>query len=213
MTDQKNFVRTSETRYSRAMTAAEIAPESITEKQAEILSAATQAFDLHGYRRTSMDDIARQAGMSRSALYLHYRNKEDIFRHLVERFFAQAIRDMEQALNAPGQTPEQALSAAFRAKDGSLIELVFSSPHGAELMEAGLTLNPEIAQRAEGAKIAILTRWLQGLSMPPDIGPPETVARTILTSAMGLKFPGQTLEGYRQGQTHLARLFARAIAG
>ena len=187
--------------------------DKIKERQETIQAAAMQAFAAHGYRRTSMDDIARHTGMSRSALYLHYKNKEDIFRGLVETFFATAIADMEAALFAPGQTPEQALTAAFRAKDGALIDLVFASPHGLELMEAGATVTGDIMQRGEAAKIEILTRWLKTLNPPADIGPPETVARTILTSAMGLKYPGQTLEGYRQGQKHLARLFARAIAG
>lgn len=186
---------------------------SITDKQSDILAAALQAFAAQGYRRTSMDDIARHAGMSRPALYLHYRNKEDIFRTLVAQFCIQSVDGMEKALATPGQTPEEALAAAFRAKDGVLMDLVFTSPHGAELIEAGATLTAEIMQGGEAAKIGLLTRWLAGLTLPPDIGPPETVARTILTAAMGLKFPGQTLEGYRQGQRHLARLFARAIAG
>lgn len=188
-------------------------PDKISERQEHILAAAMQAFAAHGYRRTSMDDIARHTGMSRSALYLHYKNKEDIFRSLVETFFASAVKGMEQALFAPGQTPEQALIAAFRAKDGGLMELVFASPHGTELLEAGASVTCDIMQQGEAAKIAVLSRWLRTLNIPDDIGPPETVARTILTSAMGLKFPGQTLEGYRQGQQHLARLFARAIAG
>lgn len=185
----------------------------ISERQEIIQAAAMQAFAAHGYRRTSMDDIARHTGMSRSALYLHYKNKEDIFRALVETFFAQAIAAMEAALFTPGQTPEQALAGAFRAKDGALMELVFASPHGTELLEAGATVTGDIMQRGEAAKIEILTRWLKTLTLPQDIGPPETVARTILTSAMGLKYPGQTLDGYRKGQKHLACLFARAIAG
>lgn len=187
-------------------------PPALTEKQAEILAAATRAFALHGYRRSAMDDIAREAQMSRSALYLHYRNKEDIFRHLVEGAFARAIDGMDAALATPDQSVEQTLIAAFRAKDGAIIELILTSPHGDELMEAAQTVAADIFRQGEAVKIARLASWLSGLSLPPDIGPPETVARTILNAAMGLKFPGQTLEGYRQGQVHLARLFARAIS-
>lgn len=183
-----------------------------SDRQAAIMAAAFQAFATYGYRRTSMDDIARGAGMSRSALYLHYRNKEDIFRSLAGAYFAEAIAGMEAALFAPGQTPEQALIAAFRAKDGKFMDVVFGTPHGAELLDAGMTISCDLHQQAEAEKIALLTRWLTSLSLPPDVGPPETVARTIMASAMGLKFPGQTLEGYRQGQRHLARLIARAIA-
>ena len=59
----------------------------LPDRQDAILDAAFHAFATYGYRRTAMDDIARGAGMSRTALYLHYRNKEDIFRSLALRYF------------------------------------------------------------------------------------------------------------------------------
>ena len=183
------------------------------DRQDMILDAAFHAFATYGYRRTTMDDIARGVGLSRSALYLHYRNKEDVFRTLAVRYFNEAMDAMEAALMAPNQTPEQALVAAFIAKDGKFMDVVLGTPHGSELLDAGMTLTSDLAQVAETRKIAILARWLVALPMAEGIGPPEAVARTIMVSAMGLKFPGQTLDGYRQGQRQLARLFARAIAG
>lgn len=178
-----------------------------------ILDAAFHAFATYGFRRTTMDDIARGVGLSRSALYLHYRNKEDLFRKLAERYFTDALAAMEAALMAPGQTPEQALIAAFTAKDGKFMDVVLGTPHGAELMDAGMTLTCDLFQQAEALKIGLLSRWLTALPMAEGIGSAEAVARTIMVSAMGLKFPGQTLDGYRQGQRQLARLFARAVAG
>ncbi|MEY4870945.1 MAG: hypothetical protein RLZZ563_275 [Pseudomonadota bacterium] len=105
----------------------------LSERQDTILDAAFHAFATYGYRRTSMDDIAKGAGLSRSALYLTYRNKEDIFRSLAIRYFDEAIRDMAGALASSGQSPEQALLAAFVAKDGKFMEAVLSTPHGEEL--------------------------------------------------------------------------------
>ncbi len=182
-----------------------------TDRQDMILDAAFHAFATYGYRRTTMDDIARGVGLSRSALYLHYRNKEDVFRTLAERYFRDALAAMEAALMAPGQSPEEALIAAFVAKDGKFMEVVLGTPHGAELLDAGISLTKDLADRAEAQKISLLARWLSALPMAEGIGTPEAVARTIMVSAMGLKFPGQTLDGYREGQRRLARLFARAI--
>ena len=184
----------------------------MTERQDLILDAAFHAFATYGYRRTTMDDIARGVGLSRSALYLHYRSKEDVFRTLAERYFAQAIADMEAALMAPGQSAEDALMAGFVAKDGKFMDVVLGTPHGSELMDAGISLTADLAERAEAQKIAVLARWLGSLPMAEGIGTPEAVARTIISAAMGLKFPGQTLDGYRTGQRHLARLFARAVS-
>ena len=189
------------------------AADRAADRQDMILDAAFHAFATYGYRRTTMDDIARGVGLSRSALYLHYRNKEDMFHKLAERYFNEAMAAMEAALMAPGQTPEQALIAAFIAKDGKFMDVVLGTPHGSELLDAGMSLNRDLVDQAEARKIGLLARWLAALPMADGIGSPETVARTIMVSAMGLKFPGQTPDGYRQGQRQLARLFARAIAG
>lgn len=188
-------------------------PHRVPDRQDHILDASFHAFATYGFRRTTMDDIARGAGMSRSALYLHYRNKDDIFRTLAERYFTEATTAMDAALRAPDQDAEQALMAAFLAKDGKFMDVVLGTPHGGELLDAGMSLTKDLADQAQDRKIAILSRWLESLPMAEGIGPADVVARTIMVAAMGLKHPGQTLEGYRQGQRHLARLFARAITG
>ena len=43
-----------------------------------ILDVAEQLFSEHGYRETTMANIAQQAGMSAANLYRHYQDKEDI---------------------------------------------------------------------------------------------------------------------------------------
>jgi AcrR family transcriptional regulator len=50
------------------------------DKRGTILAAAFDVFINYGFRKTSMDDIARAAGMSRPALYQVFRNKTEIFR-------------------------------------------------------------------------------------------------------------------------------------
>jgi TetR/AcrR family transcriptional regulator len=44
-----------------------------------ILDAAYRCFARHGARRTTMDDIAAEAGLSRPAVYQYVRNKDDVF--------------------------------------------------------------------------------------------------------------------------------------
>ena len=45
-------------------------------KRRAIADAATEAFLANGYKRTSMDDIARLAGVSKQTIYLHFGDKE-----------------------------------------------------------------------------------------------------------------------------------------
>src|SRR5581483_4919217 len=56
-----------------------------------ILAAAFARFTHYGFRRTSMEDIADEAGVSRAALYLHFRNKEELFRSLSQALHEEAL--------------------------------------------------------------------------------------------------------------------------
>jgi AcrR family transcriptional regulator len=192
---------------------AEAAPHSVTmpERLDVILDAAFRAFATYGYRRTAMDDIAKGAGISRSALYLHFRNKEDIFRSLAVRYFDEALRDMTAALDQPGQTLEQALLAAFIAKDGKFMEAVLTTPHGEELMDAGFSVTGDLAAAGEARMVEVLGDWLARRTIPPGLGTARDVGGTIITSVKGLKTSVRGMEEYRAGQARLAALFARAL--
>lgn len=193
---------------------AETAPQTtpMPERLDTILDAAFRAFATYGYRRTAMDDIAKGAGISRSALYLHFRNKEDIFRSLAARYFDEALRDMVSALERPGQTLERALLAAFIAKDGKFMEAVLTTPHGEELMDAGFSVTGDLAAAGEARMVDALGEWLSRRPIPQGLGTARDVAATIITSVKGLKTSVRGMEDYRAGQARLAALFARALA-
>lgn len=49
-----------------------------------LIQAALMVFDRKGVARTSLNEIATEAGLTRGALYWHFKNKEDIFAALCE---------------------------------------------------------------------------------------------------------------------------------
>lgn len=176
-----------------------------------ILDAAFGVFAQYGYRRTVMEDIASAAGLSRTALYQHWRNKDDLFRALAQRYFDTGVRDMVQALATPGQPVEQALLAAFAAKDGKFMQAVLATPHGAELLEAGYAVTADIAAAGEARFTEVLADWLARLPVPADAGTATRVANSIMAAIKGLKSSARTLAEYHEGQATLARLMARAL--
>ncbi|GAA3900604.1 efflux system transcriptional repressor NalD [Halomonas cibimaris] len=50
-----------------------------------LLDAAEDMFMAHGVARTSLDQIARHAGMTRGAVYWHFKNKADLFHAMLQR--------------------------------------------------------------------------------------------------------------------------------
>ena len=185
-------------------------PPPLSDREDAILDAAFHAFAGYGYRRVTMEDIAAGAGLSRTALYQHFRNKEDIFRSLSERYFGQCLAEMERALLADGAA-EDVLRAAFIAKDGKFMDVVLGTPHGRELLDAGFTLAAEIAGRAEAAMAAGLADWLLRQGAAARLGDPALTAATMVAALKGLKTSARTLDEYRAGQAMLARMLALAL--
>lgn len=52
------------------------------EARSRVIQAAAGVFAEKGYHATSMDDIAKELGVSRGALYQYFRNKEDILQEI-----------------------------------------------------------------------------------------------------------------------------------
>jgi len=56
-----------------------------------IAQAAKEVFAERGYQRATLEDIAQRAGMSKATIYLYYRNKDDLFLHVVEELVNTAM--------------------------------------------------------------------------------------------------------------------------
>lgn len=73
----------------------------------EILKTSLKLFAQNGYEATSVSDIAEEMGMSKGALYKHYRNKRDIFESILKRM-EQTDADKACANNVPSDELAQA---------------------------------------------------------------------------------------------------------
>ena len=77
------------------------------ERPAEILQAALKSFTVKGYAATKLNDVAKQAGLSKGALYLYFESKEVLFKAVVREFVVpQIAKAEEQAENYKGSIKE-----------------------------------------------------------------------------------------------------------
>ena len=68
--------------------------EKLRRKRERILRVATGLFVRLGYRKTSIDEVARQAGVAKGTVYLYYRNKAELVYHaasLEERTYLESM--------------------------------------------------------------------------------------------------------------------------
>lgn len=68
-----------------------------------ILDAAGLLLGRFGFHKTTMDDLAREAGVARRTLYLHFRSKDEIFLARIDRVVARLLVEMRAiaATSAP----------------------------------------------------------------------------------------------------------------
>lgn len=68
----------------------------IEERKKDILDAALYCFLNFGYSKTSMDDVAKKAGISRPLIYLKFKNKEDLLLGLFDHIMEGRLEEAEK---------------------------------------------------------------------------------------------------------------------
>jgi AcrR family transcriptional regulator len=170
------------------------------QRREQILVSATEAFARSGYAATSLEDVAREAGVTRMIVYTHFESKTVLYRSVLER--------MREKLGAATGAPEfgpSALDAVLKvaAADPAGFRLLF---HHAgrepefrasidEIRAAGIDVARRfIAARipdpawAEWACTLIPTVVLEGVIAWLDAGQPdpEAAAARIRTAVGGI---------------------------
>jgi AcrR family transcriptional regulator len=74
------------------------------ERAHRILDAAAELILRWGYDKTTIEDVARQAGVAKGTIYLHWRTREALFTALLRRDRVAMVRELREA--APASLPE-----------------------------------------------------------------------------------------------------------
>ena len=76
--------------------------DGLGEKAEQILTGAMQEFLVHGYAATSMDRVAKTAGVSKATVYTYFQDKEGLFTALVQRFAQRKFSIIQRFLPSEG---------------------------------------------------------------------------------------------------------------
>jgi AcrR family transcriptional regulator len=69
------------------------------ERADRILDAALELFSRWGYKKTTIDDIAKQAGVAKGTIYLHWKTREALFEALLLREWLSTIVEFRQRMD------------------------------------------------------------------------------------------------------------------
>ncbi|MCE9573415.1 MAG: TetR/AcrR family transcriptional regulator [Deltaproteobacteria bacterium] len=201
-------------RPARSRAAPAAAPAVPPARQQAILAAAALVFARYGFKKTSMDDLARAVGLSRQGLYLHFPTKEALFKAAMLGVEA-TMRAAGRAALADEAAPiEDRLLAMFEAVEGQIVGQI-AVEHMTELLEtATALLGPVLVERTEAivAEVAralraagVMARWKDGTTA-------KDLAEHLCATSYGIKHRVATREEYR-ARMRLAIRLACATPG
>jgi AcrR family transcriptional regulator len=111
-----------------------------------VLDATERLLGRLGYQKTTMDDIAREAGIGRRTIYLHFANKEDVALATIDRIVERVKEAMREAAGSGG-APGDRLRAMLRLRVMVRFDSVKDYYHGID--EVFRSLRPAyMARRA-----------------------------------------------------------------
>ena len=152
---------------------------------------ALEVFGRYGFRKASMDEIARSADISRQGLYLHFANKDALFRAAVRQELDTALGDVSRCLNEDGVALERRVVAALDAWLGRYVGSMLASDIGKLLqspaMELGDIVDPAIAAFDARLAAAIAAAMSEKDRRRLGVGP-EEIAGALHTVAQGAKY-------------------------
>lgn len=114
-------------------------------KREAIIHAAWSLIRHYGYGKTTIDDIARKAGVGKGTVYLYFRSKTDIMLALTDLTNERITRELER-IAARNDAPDERLRACVIYRVMTLFDLVHRYPHSEDVIASIL---PEIVERLD----------------------------------------------------------------
>src|SRR3984893_12441651 len=176
-----------------------------------ILVAATAIFLRYGFKKTSMDDVARAAGVSRQGLYLYFDTKDLLFSESLQHLMSRLISTARSAAEDGNLSLTDRLLGAFEAVDCSAFHNA-SREDALALLDAAQPAARLVQSERDlmGIAAALLTeagvvdRWEQaGVTV-------AELSEQLLMSAKGIKASVDTLTAYRERMLTAIRIVTRS---
>jgi AcrR family transcriptional regulator len=128
------------------------APTATDDARERILAAAERCIDRHGIRKTTMDDVACEVGLSRPSVYRYFADRDDLLIELITRharaLLGRAHKSIARQSSLPDQIVEMVLYTAEHARRDPLTRHILD-PDGTRLGRRMIASGTTEMMRAE----------------------------------------------------------------
>ncbi|MFD1884445.1 TetR/AcrR family transcriptional regulator [Paenibacillus wenxiniae] len=83
------------------------------ERYMKIIESAREVFSKFGYKGTTVDRIAKNAGIGKGTIYLFFETKEEILNAILDVSLMEMVRQAEEIINSEGDSKERMYRAIY----------------------------------------------------------------------------------------------------
>ena len=154
--------------------------------RAKLIEVASQLVKENGYERTTLDEVARRAGMTRGAIYGNFKNRDDLILAVVETRWRPIVppfipgAPFKQQMRILGEAVVAAIPERRTSAIGALSFQLYALRHE-EMRQRLVAVNEEIYRWAAQQLVTLIA--------PEDLPmPPEDFVRVLHALTDGLLF-------------------------
>lgn len=153
-------------------------------------------FARYGLQKTSMQDIASAAGVSRQSIYKRYGSKQGAFESVLAAFLEERLSSAAKALKGFSDPFETRILNYFEQWSGQIAPVVGNTEHGAELLDSGIRFAQASERDWEGEAKRTLSDFLDDQNLVRDNEQADEIAHCLSLASKGILLKVQTTEEF-----------------
>jgi AcrR family transcriptional regulator len=130
------------------------------QRKKDILDAALYCFLHFGYAKTSMDDVAKRAKLSRPLIYLKFKNKEDLLLGLFDHIMSGRVEETEHLVDDISLCKREKLTKAFESLALEPWSKIAGFPMSQEFFSSCSMCEPKSMAKFDKHKLKLVTAIL-----------------------------------------------------
>jgi AcrR family transcriptional regulator len=165
------------------------------DRRVAVMESALVTFARFGYRKSSMEEVARAAHISRPGLYFLFASKEDLFRAAVSQALEEDVAEVQRILASDRPIRDRLLDSFDRWAGryvGALARDV------AAVIEDNPQLLGDIVVSTPQRFANLVTDAIAAQARMPDRETAGALAQTMISASIGIKHQVDDREAYRQ---------------
>ena len=132
----------------------------MTQREIDIIEAAMRLFTRYGVKRTGMNDIAAEAGISRQTLYNAFANKDAVLQATIRLLADRVIADIESGLANTDDLSDQ-LNVIFKHIAIEHFDMMHASPNAEDIVAGFNASSQEELEAGAKRNIVVIARVLE----------------------------------------------------